>query len=171
MDDFSQTSSSRVFWRSAKFWGAAFVLSAAAGTGYYFYAPRQSEGERPAEATRPGKKGGDGDGAGRGDAHRDARPPPPVAPSRLSSGPPCGVSSTSPAGMTPYASAPAHARGLYSEPSAYLGARGNASLPFPTGQSLVPALTDAVVGGPGGYVISSSLVRSVTMPDGSHEGA
>ena len=56
--------------------------------------------------------------------------------------------------------------GLYSDPSAYLGARGNASLPFATGQSLVPALTDAVVGGPGGYVISSSLVRSVTLPDG-----
>ena len=59
MDDLSQKSSSRVFWRSAKFWSAAFVLSAAAGAGYYFYAPRQSEGERPAEAARTGKKGGD----------------------------------------------------------------------------------------------------------------
>ena len=62
MDDLSQKSSSRVFWRSAKFWSAAFVLSAAAGAGYYFYAPRQSEGERPAEAARTGKKGGDGAG-------------------------------------------------------------------------------------------------------------
>ena len=62
MDDFSQTSASRVFWRSPKFWGSVTVLLAAASTGYYFYAQRQLEGERPAESARPGKKGGDGAG-------------------------------------------------------------------------------------------------------------
>ena len=62
MDDFSQTSASRVFWRSPKFWILVIFLSAAAGTGYYFYVQRQLEGERPAESARPSKKGGDGAG-------------------------------------------------------------------------------------------------------------